>query len=80
MVDVKPPVRVAKCSNTAAIGSVCNAATDFLHQKAQGQKEINAETQQKQRVWTMTEQLIYQRPFYINTFLHTNTSPWIWKL
>lgn len=80
MCDVKPPVRVAKRSKTAAVGSICKAATDFLLQKAQGQKGINAETQQKHRVWTMTEQFIYQRPFQINTFLHTNTSLWIWKL
>lgn len=72
--------QVNKCCKTAAFGSVCKAATDFPHQNAWGQKEINAETQQKQLVWTMTEQLIYQRPFYINTFLHTNTSSWIWKL
>ncbi len=72
--------QVAKWCKTAAVGSVCNAATDFSHQNAWGQKEINAETQQKQWVWTMTEQFIYQRPFHINTFLHTHASPWIWKL
>lgn len=72
--------QVAKCCKSAAVGSVFKAATDFPHQNAWGQKEINAETQQKQRVWTMTEQFIYQRPLHVNTFLHTDTSSWIWKL